>query len=239
MLCLQVFAVYMLLKHAAEYEPLAGQGKGAKTADAQDAAALLDGFHSLLGALKEDELMQMGLPALRLAPQFVWPHSVSLCVSVCFCLCLCVSVCLFLSVFMCLSVCWCLSVCLFLSLFVCLCLCVSVGLSVSVCLSVYRMCVCVCVCVCVCALYTVCLLQATILHLKTGKATHCVSTAASCCVVAAVCPGPAGIVAWFPQAMHWHNSTSTRTLQTIICCHGACACSYLSVSPCNTVHTFG
>jgi len=149
MLCLQVFAVYMLLKHAAEYEPLAGQGKGAKTADAQDAAALLDGFHSLLGALKEDELMQMGLPALRLAPQFVWPHSVSLCVSVCFCLCLCVSVCLFLSVFVCLSVCWCLSVCLFLSLFVCLCLCVSVGLSVSVCLSVYRMCVCVCVCVCV------------------------------------------------------------------------------------------
>ncbi|KAL0045002.1 hypothetical protein WJX82_004834 [Trebouxia sp. C0006] len=78
----QVFAVYMLLKHAAEYEPLAGQGKGAKTADAQDAAALLDGFHSLLGALKVDELMQMGLPALRahwlLAMQLEWQASMLL-----------------------------------------------------------------------------------------------------------------------------------------------------------------
>lgn len=79
MLHLQVFAVYMLLKHAAEYEAL--PGRGAKTAAdktqltpaPKDAAAMLDCFRSLLGALTEDELMQMGLPALRLAPQFVWP----------------------------------------------------------------------------------------------------------------------------------------------------------------------
>ncbi len=159
--------------------------------------------------------------------------SLCLFLSVFVCLCLSISVCV------CVSVCVLVSVCLSVSVSVCVSLSVCLCRSVGVCLSVCVPCVCVCVCVCVCALYTACLLQATILHLKTGKATHCVSTAASCCVVAAVCPGPADIVAWFPQAMHWHNSTSTRTLQTIICCHGACACSYLSVSPCNTVHTFG
>ena len=92
MLYLQVFAVYMLLKHAAEYEPI--PGSGAKTAAdktqltpaAKHAAALLDGFHSLLGALTEVELMQMGLPALRLV---MWPYSCYVCVSLCVCLCVC------------------------------------------------------------------------------------------------------------------------------------------------------
>ena len=95
MLYLQVFAVYMLLKHAAEYEPIPIPGTGAKTAAdktqltraAKDAAALLDGFHSLLGALTEVELMQMGLPALRL---IMWPCACYVCVSVCLSVCLCV-----------------------------------------------------------------------------------------------------------------------------------------------------
>ena len=147
MLHLQVFAVYMLLKHAAEYEPVPGRGattaadKTKLTRAAEDAAALLNRFHSLLGALTKDELMQMGLPALRLAPQIVWPYSysVSLCVCVCVCLsvCLCVSVCLSvcLSVSQSVSqsdrqthhVCVCICLCGYLRLFVCLCLCVSVS----------------------------------------------------------------------------------------------------------------
>ncbi|DBB05775.1 TPA: hypothetical protein ACH3X1_012371 [Trebouxia sp. C0004] len=79
----QVFIVYMLLKHAAEYEVLPGRrdktaaDKTQLTSAAQDAAALLDCFHSLLRALTEDELMQMGLPALRLAAYLMWPQSYS------------------------------------------------------------------------------------------------------------------------------------------------------------------
>ena len=114
MLYLQAFAVYMLLKHAAEYEPL--PGRGAKTAAdktqltraAEDAAALLDCFHSLLVALTEDELMQMGLPALRLAPSLsghTHTLSVDVCVSVS------ASDCVSLSVWLCVSVCLSVSLC--------------------------------------------------------------------------------------------------------------------------------
>ena len=172
----------MLLKHAAEYEPIAGQGRGAKTADAKDAAALLDCFHSLLGALKEDELMQMGLPALRLAPHFVWPRSVSLCLSVCLsvqlCVCVCIPVSVCVCVIMCMSVC--VSVCVPVSVCVYVFVCRSVFpflcVSVSLCLSV---CVCMCEILCMSVCVTVCVRVSV---------SVCLSVRVCLCVWVCVCP---------------------------------------------------